>query len=191
MSSNGQVVAFYGRNVKSPYQDKLCVHDFETTAGPVEVNLDSHNLGSIFENSGLVSNADGTRIFFVADDTRDVVSGDYRFCRVNGTAGDVTVMQDAIPSNVEVPLDIATDATGEYLYFNETDNGNRGDLWRIQAAGGVSLERIIQADTVPHPSGGVGRFVDQFDASDDGSVIAFFIEGRNRRDACKHRYRLI
>ena len=177
MSGDGQVVAFYGGNTQ--HANTLFIHDFDSTDPPAKVELGGHNLGIIRSNTGLVSNAEGTRIFFVAPDIGDGMSGNYRFCRVNGKTGEVTVIMDTDPWNLEVPLDIATDAAGEYLYFNESDNGDRGDLWRIQAAGGAAPELVIQAASVEHPSGGVGRFVDQFDVSDDGSVIAFFIEGRD------------
>jgi len=65
-----------------------------------------------------------------------------------------------------------------YLYFNESDNGDKGDLWRIPTSGTIVPSLVIRADAVPHPSGGVGKFIAGFDVSDNDSIIAFFIRGR-------------
>jgi len=182
MSSNGKVVAFYGNTYfSSTNHYKLFIHNFEAATAPVEVALPP-SVGLFNRNAGMISNADGSRIFFVADDASDTTGGDFHLCMLNGLTGEVTILLTATPSNIENPQDIATDANGDYLYFNETDNGDRGDLWRIQTSGGAVPELVIQAGSVGHPSGGVGRFVDQFDLSDDGKTIAFFIEGRIKSD---------
>jgi len=175
MSGDGKVVAFYGNTYfDSTAHRTLFIHNFESTAEPVEVTLPSY-VGSFNTNAGLVSNADGSRIFFNASDESD--SYYHLFGMVNGKTGAVTILLRTT-ADIERPLDLGTDAAGEYLYFNESDNGDRGDLWRIQASGGAVPELVIQAGAVPHPSGGYGRFIDQFDLSDDGKTIAFFIEGR-------------
>ena len=182
MSSNGKVVAFYGNTYfSSTNHYKLFIHNFEAATAPVEVALPP-SVGLFNRNAGMISNADGSRIFFVADDASDTTGGDFHLCMLNGLTGEVTILLTATPLNIEIPQDIATDANGDYLYFNETDNGDRGDLWRIQTSGGAVPERVIQAGSVGHPSGGVGRFIDQFDLSDDGKTIAFFIEGRIKSD---------
>ncbi len=177
MSSNGKVVAFYG-NTYFDYTNhfKLFIHDFESTAEPVEVVLPP-SVGSFNSNAGLVSNADGSRIFFTASNPDESYSF-FSFYMVNGLTGDLTVLFKTKPPTTEVPQDIATDAAGDYLYFNESDNGDVGHLWRIQTSGGALPEMVLQADAIPHPSGGLGRFIDQFDISDDGETIAFFIDGR-------------
>ncbi len=179
MSSNGKVVAFYGYNYfDSTNHYKLFIHNFESTTEPVEVILPP-SVGLFDTGTGMTSNADGSRIFFIARDTTE-----YRdiFCMVNGLTGEVTLLLYTSSSGetpIESPQDIATDANGDYLYFNEDDNGyGTGDLWRIQTTGGALPELIIDADTIGHPSGGVGKFIDQFDVSDDGDTIAFFINGR-------------
>lgn len=187
MSRNGEVVAFYGYNYfDSTNHYKLFIHNFESTAEPVEVTLPP-SVGLFDTFTGMISNADGSRIFFVAKDTttyRDI------FCMVDGLTGEVTLLLYTSTSGenpVENPQNIATDANGDYLYFNETDNGDRGDLWRIPTCGGFVPELIVAADTLGHPSGGVGRFIDQFDVSDDGSIIAFFVEGRILSDGTSIR----
>jgi hypothetical protein len=186
MSSDGKIVAFYG----STYFDsishrKLFIHNFEATTDPVEVTLPV-SIGSFNTNAGMISNADGSRIFFLASST---VTYSNLFCMLNGLTGEVTILLDATYSIAEKPQDIATDANGDYLYFNENDNGyGTGDLWRIQAIDGAVPELIIDADTIGHPSGGVGKFIDQFDVSDDGSTIAFFINGRHLSDGTSIRF---
>ena len=80
MSSDGKVVAFYG-NTYFDYisHRKLFIHNFESTTEPVEVILPSA-IGLFNSNAGMVSNADGSRIFFIASDTevyRDM------FCMLN------------------------------------------------------------------------------------------------------------
>lgn len=180
MSNDGEVVAFYGSNeFDGEKHMKLFVHNFESTSEPVEVTLPA-TIGFFNTNAGLVSNADGSRIFFIAR-SKETTSSNL-FCMVNTLTGAVTVLLEAVQSIIEYPQDIATDAAGDYLYFNETDNGDRGDLWRIQTSGGAWPELVIDANTIGHPSGGVGRFIDQFDISDDGETIAFFIEGRIATD---------
>ena len=74
MSSDGKVVAFYGYNSDPDYPNKMFVHDFDSIAAPVEVDLASLGIGNVFSNTGLISNADGSRIFFVADDARDTAN---------------------------------------------------------------------------------------------------------------------
>ncbi|WP_296804316.1 hypothetical protein, partial [Thiolapillus sp.] len=46
----------------------------------------------------------------------------------------------------------------------------------------VPPERVVEAYTIPHPSGNLGRFVGEFDVSDDGSVIVFFVDGNVEAD---------
>jgi hypothetical protein len=182
MSNDGKVVAFYGTDGAGE-NPKLFIHDFESTAEPVEVTLPSY-VGSFNQNTGLVSNADGTRIFFNASDT----VGDYHhlFGMVNGKTGVVTILlrtSEASPSSVDVPQDIGTDATGNYLYFNESDNGyGKGNLYRIAAQSGAALSEVIDAASVAHPAGGTVKFIDQFDVSDDGQTIVFIGKGRDNPD---------
>ncbi len=175
MSSNGEIVAFYGNTYfDSTSHIKLFIHNFEATTDPVEVTLPAL-IGSFNRNAGMVSNADGSRIFFIASST---VTYSNLFCMLNGLTGEVTILLDATSSIAEDPQDIDTDASGDYLYFNESDNGDRGDLWRIASIAGAVPELVIQAASIGHPSGGVARFIDDFSVSDDGQTIAFFVEGR-------------
>ncbi len=178
MSSDGKVVAFWGNGPGDGYEPHLFIHDFDSTDAPIEVPLPPR-VGYFNTNAGLTSNADGSRIFFVADDASNDDGYTFLFCMLNGKTGVVTILLTSRPPDVEEPQDIATDAAGDYLYFNESDNGDQGDLWRIQAVGGALPVRVIEAGSVAHPSGGPGRFVDEFDVSDDGQTIAFFINGRN------------
>ncbi len=182
MSSNGKVVAFYGKTyVDGAYYWKMFIHNFESTSEPVEVFLPS-SVGYFATGPGLAINADGSRIFFIAKDT---TAYRYIFCMVNGSTGELTPLLYTTNSGenpVEKPYEIATDANGDYLYFNESDTGDRGNLWRIQTHGGAVPELVIDAGSVGHPSGGVVRFIAQFDVSDDGSTIAFFGEGRIKSD---------
>lgn len=178
MSSDGKVVAFYG----STYFDsithrKLFIHNFEATTEPVEVILPAA-IGSFVTD--MVSNADGSRIFFVASST--VVTSSNLFCMLNGLTGEIIILWDAAVSAAEDPSVIDTDANGDYLYFNETDNGDRGDLWRIQSSNGALPELVLQAASIGHPSGGVARFIDEFSVSDDAQTISFFVQGRIETD---------
>lgn len=178
MSSDGKVVAFYsGTYYDSVTHPTLFIHNFEATTEPVEVTLPP-SVRTLNANAGMVSNADGSRIFFVGN----TVTYSNLFCMVNGLTGEVTILLDATSSIAESPVHIDTDANGDYLYFNESDNGDRGDLWRIQSSDGALPELVIQAASIGHPSGGVARFIDQFSVSDDGQTIAFFVEGRVETD---------
>lgn len=179
MSNDGQVVAFYGNTYfDGASHIKLFTHNFESTSEPVSVTLPA-TIRTIYTNGGLVSNADGSRIFFVASSTED---NKILFCMVNTLTGEVIILLEARYGGIYDPTYIATDAAGDYLYYNEGDNGDRGDLWRIQTSGGAVPELVIDADTIGHPSGGVCRFIDQFDISDNGEIIAFFVEGRIATD---------
>ena len=178
MSSDGKVVAFYGGGSGKPH---LFIHDFASANDPVEVILPPQ-IGVFSENTGMVSNRDGTRIFFIADDASDTTYSDFLFCMVNGKTGAVSILLVARPSNIEIPLDIATDGNGDWLYFNESDNGDRGDMWRIATSGSIAPQLVVQAGSVSHPSGGVGRFADEMAVSDDGATITFFIDGRDPMD---------
>lgn len=175
MSDMGNIVAFYGTDSagRSP---TLFIHQFDSTAEPIPVTLPDE-VGIFQTNAGLTINAIGSRIFFVADDALDTTYGDFLFCVLDTTTMMVTVLLDARPGEIDRPTDIATDANGTYLYFNETDNGDQGDLWRIKVIGSHTRDLLIRAGEVVHPSGGYGRFIDEFGVSDDGSTIAFFIEG--------------
>ena len=175
MSSNGEIVAFYGNTYfDSTSHPKLFIHNFEATTDPVEVTLPAL-IGNFNLNAGMVSNADGSRIFFLASSTE--ASYRHLFCMLNGLTGEVNILFDTRAPDTEVPTHIDTDANGDYLYFNETDNGDRGDLWRIASSVGALPELIIQAATIGHPSGGVASFIGQFSVSDDGQTIAFFVRG--------------
>jgi hypothetical protein len=183
MSADGKVVAFYSTD-GAGNNHKLFIHDFESTADPVEVIFPTY-VGNFNQNAGLVSNTDGTRIFFNARDTE----GDYHhhlFGMVNGKTGAVTILlrtSTVSPSYVDEPQDIGTDAAGNYLYFNESNNGyGQGNLYRINAQSGAVRSEVIHAASVPHPSGGTVKFIDQFDVSDDGQTIAFFGLGRDNTD---------
>lgn len=144
MSGNGKVVAFYGNSYFSFINHyKLFIHNFEASTAPVEVTLPP-SVRLFNRNAGMVSNADGSRIFFIADDALDITHGDFQFCMLNGLTGEVTILLNVRPSNIENPQEIGTDAAGNYLYFNEGDNGDRGDLWRIQTNGGAVPELVIQ-----------------------------------------------
>lgn len=181
MSGDGKVVAFYGNTYfNSTNHYKLFIHNFESTAAPVEVTLPPL-VGLFNRNAGMVSNADGSRIFFIAGDALNTTYN--LFCMLNGLTGEVTILLSARPSNIKNPLDIGTDAAGNYLYFNESNNGyGSGDLWRIPTSGAAVPELVIQAGAVAHPSGGVAQFIDQFDLSDDGKTIVFFTYGRIKPD---------
>lgn len=181
MSGDGEVVAFYGTGLGDGQQPHLFIHDFGSANAPVEVTLPAR-IGSFSSGAGLVSNRDGSRIFFLADDALDATYGDFLFCMLNGKTGALTILLEARPSNIERPQDIATDGNGNWLYFNESDNGDRGNLWRIATSGSVAPLLVAQAGSIPHPSGGVGRFVDGIAVSDNGATIAFFIDGRDPMD---------
>lgn len=174
MSGDGQVVAFYGWDGTMANRPHLFIHDFDSTAAPIDVTLPDR-LKNIDTFAGIVSNTDGTRIFFVGFD-KD--TSDDLFYMLNGKTGNITLLYDTTGTSIENPNDIGTDGAGDYFYFNESDNGDQGDLWRIQTSGGALPVPIIQAGSIAHPAGGPGRFVDQFDISDDGQTIAFFINGR-------------
>ncbi len=180
MSSDGKVVAFYGRGAGDGYIPHLFIHDFDSANDPVEVTLPAQ-VGAFNRNAGLASNRDGTRIFFLADDASET-NNDFLFCMLNGKTGAVSILLETRPPNVEIPGDIATDGNGDWLYFNESDNGDRGDLWRIASSGSIAPLLVAQAGSIPHPSGGVGRFVDGMAVSDDGATVAFFIDGRDPQD---------
>ena len=183
MSSDGKVVAFYG-NTYFDYTSHytLFIHNFESTAEPVEVPLLART-GAFNTNAGMTSNADGSRIFFFATDTEN---GFQELYMVNGLTGELTAIFHT-SSTIENPYDIATDANGDYLYFNESDNGDRGHLWRVAASAGAIPTIVINQGTVNHPYGGHARFIDGFGVSDDGQTIAFFVEGRIETDGSSIR----
>ena len=180
MSSDGSVVAYYG-GAGSTADPRLFVHLFSAVS-PQDRNKNyvtlSSDIGSFDLNTGIVSNRDGTRMFFLADDESN--PGYFHFCMLNAKTKNVTILLTATASNsIERPQDMATDGDGKWLYFNESDNGDKGDLWRLDTENPVGPQLVVKADTISHPSGGVGRFVDEMAVSDDGKTIAFFIEGRD------------
>jgi len=171
MSADGKIVAFYSTDGAGNNR-KLFIHDFESTADPVEVTLPTY-VGYFNQNAGLASNADGTRIFFHATDTIDTYH--HLFGMVNGKTGEVTILFRTVESETQTPQDIGTDAAGDYLYFNQSDNGyGQGNLLRIAAHSAAVPSVVMYAANIPHPSGGTVKFIDGFDLSDDGQTIAFF-----------------
>ena len=187
MSDDGKVVAFYS----DTYFDysahhALFIHDFESTAEPVEVTLPAY-VGNFNQNAGLVSNADGTRIFFHARDTVD--TNHHLFGMVNGKTGEVTILFRTVETDTQTPQDIGTDAAGDYLYFNQRNDGyGKGNLLRIGAHSGAVPSVVIYAANIPHPSGGTVKFIDGFDVSDDGKTIAFFGLGWDKTDGTSNRF---
>jgi hypothetical protein len=175
MSGDGRVVAFYGWNGQSTDRPHLFIHDFDSTAAPIDVTLPGR-LKNIDTFAGMVSNTDGTRIFFVGFD-KD--TGDDLFYMLNGKTGDIDLLYDTTGTSIENPNDIGTDGAGNYFYYNGSDSGyrNEGDLWRISTSGSALPELAVQAAGVNHPTKGFGRFVGEFDVSDDGNTIAFFLDG--------------
>jgi len=185
MSSDGKVVAFYGTDGRGENR-KLFIHNFESTAEPVEVTLPSY-VGNFNTNTGLVSNADGTRIFFHATDTVDTYH--HLFGMVNGKTGDVTILFRTVETDTQTPQDMSTDAAGDYLYFNQRDDGyGKGNLLRLPAMSGAAPSVVIDAASIPHPSGGTVKFIDQFDLSNDGQTIVFFGMGWDKPDGTSDRY---
>ncbi|WP_456406048.1 hypothetical protein [Thiolapillus sp.] len=180
MSSDGSVVAYYG-GAGSTGDPRLFVHQF-TDVAPQDRNknyitLDS-SIGSFNLNTGIVSNRDGTRMFFLADDENN--PGYFHFCMLNAKTKTVTkLLTTSASTSIERPQAIATDGDGKWLYFNESDNGDKGDLWRLDTENPVGPQLVLIASTISHPSGGTGRFADEMAVSDDGKTIAFFIEGRD------------
>lgn len=188
MSNDGKIVAFYGgQYFDGDEHRKLFIHAVDSTQAAVEVILPPR-VSYFNQNAGLTSNEDGSRIFFLARDADN--AGAFLFCMLNGQTGAVSILMGSDDSNIEVPVAIATDAAGDYLYFNERDSGyrNEGDLWRIQAVGGAVPELVIQAAGIAHPSGGFGRYIGQFDVSDDGKTIAFFVRGWQKADDTSNRF---
>lgn len=171
MSSDGKVVAIYGSDsIDGVQQYKLLIHNFESTTEPVEVTLLSRT-GGFNRGAGIKSNADGSRIFFFATDKDN--SSFQELYMLNGLTGELVVIFHT-SSTIENPQDMATDANGDYVYFNEGDNGDRGHLWRVAASAGATPSVDINQSSLAHPSGGTVRFIDQMDISDDGQTIAFF-----------------
>lgn len=187
MSSDGKVVAFYGDTYFDYTAHRaLFIHNLESTAEPMEVTLPSY-VGNFNRGTGLVSNADGTRIFFNASDTRG--TNHHLFGMVNGKTGAVTILFSTTASETQVPQDLGTNAAGDYLYFNQSDNGyGKGNLLRMVAQSGAAPSVVIYAADIPHPSGGTVKFIDQFDLSDDGQTIAFFGLGWDKPDGTSSRY---
>jgi len=170
MSSDGKVVAIYGSDhIDGAQKYKLLIHNFESTTEPVEVTLPSR-AGGFNYGTGIKSNADGSRIFFFA---RDLDNSFQELYMLNGLTGELVVIFHT-SSTIETPQDMATDANGDYVYFNEGDNGDKGHLWRVAASAGATPSVDINQSLVAHPSGGTVRFIDQMDISDDGQTIAFF-----------------
>ncbi len=176
MSTDGKIIAFYGNTYFDgvPHY-ALFIHNFESATEPMVVPL-LERTGSFNRNAGMVSNADGSRIFFFAVDNDDI-NGFHELYMLNGLTGELTVIFHT-SSIREFPQDIATDANGDYLYFNEGDQGDRGHLWRVAASAGATPSIYIDQSSLVHPSGGTVRFIDQMDVSDNGLTIAFFVEGR-------------
>ncbi|WP_293703136.1 hypothetical protein, partial [Thiolapillus sp.] len=127
-SSDGKVVVLLelGAGTRG-----IFIHDFDSQGQAQEVTIPSE-IGGIILNPGLVSNGDGSRVFFVAE-TADVNDNINLFCMLNGKTGSISILRRYDRAAVEDPVHMATDAAGNYLYFNESDNGDEGDLWRIDA----------------------------------------------------------
>ncbi|WP_456405146.1 hypothetical protein, partial [Thiolapillus sp.] len=175
LSGDGKVATLYaiGNNTRG-----IFVHNFDTQEQAREVTIPSE-IGTINLNAGLVSNWDGSRVFFVAM-TSVGNDNNQLFCMLNAKTGAISILREYDRAKVEEPVHIATDAAGNYLYFNESDNGDAGDLWRIDANDSnlsTPPELVIDASSITHPSGGRARFIGQFDVSDDGGAIAFFVDG--------------
>ncbi len=179
MSGDGKVVVFYSNTYfDSTAHRALFIHNLESTAEPVEVLLPSY-VGNFNIGTGLVSNADGTRIFFNANDTE----AGHLFGMVNGITGFVTILLRTTAPDIENPQNFGTNAVGDYLYFNESNNGyGKGNLLRIASQSGAVPSVVIYAADIPHPSGGTVKFIDQFDLSDDGQTIAFIGAGWDKAD---------
>jgi hypothetical protein len=169
MSNDGKVVAFYDYDFNSG--GSLFIHDFESMDEPQKVILPNY-VGAINTLTGLISNGDGTRIFFNASDTEN--SG-HLFVMVNGKTGRVTILMRTTYEDVKRPLDIGTDDTGNYLYFNQDkeDKDGKRNLLRIAVQDGATPEVVIYAGSIPHPSGGTVKYIDEFDISNDGKTIVF------------------
>jgi hypothetical protein len=175
LSGDGKVVALLaiGNSTRG-----IFIHNFDSQEQVTEVTIPPE-IGTINLNAGLVSNQDGSRMFFVAM-TSATNDNNQLFCMLNAKNGAISVVREYDRAIVEEPVHIATDAAGSYLYFNESDNGDAGDLWRIDVNDSnlsTPPELVIDASSITHPSGGRGRFIGQFDVSDDGSAIAFFVDG--------------
>ena len=174
MSSDGKVVAIYGSDhIDGAQKYKLLIHNFESTTEPVEVILPSRT-GGFNRGAGIKSNADGSRIFFFATDKDN--SSFQELYMLNALTGELVVIFHT-STTIENPGSMATDANGDYVYFNETDNGDRGHLWRVAATAGATPTVYINQGDVAHPSGGVVRFISKLDLSDDGQTIVFFGNG--------------
>jgi len=161
----------------------IFIQDFDSQGQAQEVVIPAE-IGDIMPNVGMVSNHDGSRVFFVAA-TADVNDNDRVYCMLNAKTGAISILRRFHRTDVEDPVHIGTDAAGNFLYFNESDNGDQGDLWRIDANNpGLSVppERVIDNYIIPHPSGGLARFIGEFDVSDDGGIIAFFVDGNINGD---------
>ncbi|NAT11144.1 hypothetical protein C4E22_06345 [ANME-1 cluster archaeon AG-394-G06] len=112
----------------------------------------------------LAIDSDGSRAFFKA-------------CRVlckveNGVATKIFDSNDY--PDIGSCSQIQTTADGRYVYFKDSEP-NDCDVWRVAHSGGTP-ELIIDDKLVPC-DGGVGRMVNEFAISDDGSTIAFCLYG--------------
>ncbi|WP_457667527.1 hypothetical protein [Thiolapillus sp.] len=174
-SSNGKVAAFYGWDGQSAHVPQLFVHNFESTTAPTAISLPSR-AKYIDTFAGLAINNNGSNVFLVAFDRN---TGDDLFYKLDTTTHTFTLLLDTAGTSVENPNDIATDGNGDYLYFNESDSGyrNEGDLWRVAAGGSTPPQLVLAAASIPHPTKGFGRFIGEFDVSDDGNTIAFILDG--------------
>ena len=174
-SKNGKVGIFYGWDGRSEHTPHLFIQDFEATTAPVQLNLPDR-AKYIDTFAGLAINNDGTRVFF---DATDKDTGKDLFFRLDTNTHAYTLLLDTNGTSIENPNDIATDGNGEYLYYNGLDSGykDEGDLWRVSASGSSAPQLVLAAASIPHPTKGYGRFIGEFDVSDDGNTIAFFLDG--------------
>ena len=179
LSGNGKVLAFGGMNRRGGQTQKLFIHQFESYTDPTEVSL-GDMLVNTTPSPRLVSNKNGSRIFFYGWQKSPE---EQFFAMLNGHTGDITKIYKQSNSDNWSPWNLATDSTGNNLYFSLREDLYSTEpvcLFRININGEGTgrLECLIKSIDVMHPEGGSIKHIGNFSVSDDGQTIVFIGEGR-------------
>ncbi|RLA19453.1 MAG: hypothetical protein DRQ62_11905 [Gammaproteobacteria bacterium] len=194
LSGDGSRIAFAGSmssNGYSFYDHRLFIVDFDGS-NLVEVPLaDAPPPGDVWQSRyfyDLAINEDGSRVFF---STPWFVAKIYKVDITNGpVTTQVSVVYDLSTLPGTTPsTSIRTTATGEFVYFvSEAYLAVGGDILKVHHTGGA-LETVVNDADVP-VAGGSGWSVcrDTFDVSDDGTSIAFALNGYIDPDVGKREW---
>ena len=160
MSGDGNKLIYFGRDKTSLIYAVYTVNTDGT--GLTQIALPDLEGAGIGE---LAIDHDGSRAFFMAGGV---------FCKVENGVATKIFDRDDYPDIGGILSQIQTTADGGYVYFLD-DAPSDNDVWRVAHSGG-SPELVID-DVLVQRDGGVGKQVQEFAISDDGSTIVFALHG--------------